>query len=587
MKPQLLNKRLLSYKQRVNRLRCFTFVCLFLLLAPISMVFIKGYYQFEKDLLTEYQDKTEEITSQLNLRLFKRVVFDNALSTLAFDYYQHIYNPNNKHVTKEKSPLSSLEYNTRYDGLLGYFQVDQDGNFNSPVWPDFIRDTQSLITAQDDDETIKRKSLVSKLYTITAKSNELKALINNKLSVNNEKFLLLSDVPGHLVFYRVVHVNNIQKLQGYVIDVSAYLNNQVKRMLTTVQFNNTIAITLKSTLTGSGEAYFIYQGNAQSQATITQATITQPMQLSSVYSQRAINSHELRWPFKDHQLTYSTSKFILPTAATYNLGLMMLLMLGIVIGCYGFYRLGVKQLKLAEQQLNFVSSVSHELKTPLTSIRMYSEMLKSGMVPSEQYKLDYYDFIHSESERLSRLIDNILQLSKLNQPQHSVEAHYTKLSILIDMIESKVSSLLIKSDFKINISSEFEQPERALLLVDLDAFSQVVINITDNAIKFFDSDKIQDYTRKKIDIHFKPDPKNKDFIVIEFRDYGDGISAEQERKIFELFYRGGSELTRSTQGTGIGLALVNELVLAQQGTIEAQRMSPGLSIKIRFKSKRQ
>ncbi|WP_409424684.1 hypothetical protein [Pseudoalteromonas sp. RW-H-Ap-1] len=122
------------------------------------MVFIKGYYQFEKDLITEYEDKTEEITSQLNLRLFKRVVFDNAISTFAFDYYQHIYNPANKHVSKEKSPLSDLAYNTRYEGLLGYFQIDQEGQFNSPVWPNVIHNTQNLMTPQDDDDTKKEKT---------------------------------------------------------------------------------------------------------------------------------------------------------------------------------------------------------------------------------------------------------------------------------------------------------------------------------------------------------------------------------------------------------------------------------------------
>ena len=124
-----------------------------------------------------------------------------------------------------------------------------------------------------------------------------------------------------------------------------------------------------------------------------------------------------------------------------------------------------------------------------------------------------------------------------------------------------------------------------MLLVDIDAFSQVVINITDNAIKFFDNESIQDKSRKKIDFIFKMDPKRKDQILIEIRDYGHGISVEQQSKIFELFYRGGSELTRSTQGTGIGLALVNELVLAQQGTIEVQRMTPGLAMKMSLKCK--
>ncbi|MBQ4851789.1 cell wall metabolism sensor histidine kinase WalK [Pseudoalteromonas sp. MMG012] len=585
MKHLLSNTRLLSYPQRVGRLRYLTGLFLILLLAPISVVLYKGYHQFEKDLLTEYQSKTAKITSQLNLKLFKRVVFDNALNTRTFDYYQHIYNPDNKQVSRIRSPLSNPEYNARYVGLIGYFQLDKNGQFNSPVWPSIVNDPKGLkIEEHDGLESKKRKRLALKLYQVTSKSTELKALIKNNLSANNEKFLLLSDVPGYLVFYRIVLVNGVKKLQGYVIDVNAYLNNQIERILKTVQFKSTITVTVQPEQTSSDKTYFIYDSKPHGQAVITQTKL-----LHAPLNQLTINSHELRWPFKSYQLTYSTAKLTLPPAAIYSLGLMTLLLCGIILGSFGFYRLGIKQFKLAEQRLNFVSSVSHELKTPLTSIRMYSEMLKSGMVPSEEYKSEYYEFIHSESERLSRLIDNILQLSKLNQPQHSVNAHYTKLSILTDIIQSKVSSLLLNSHFQLNISSDFEKPEDVLLLIDLDAFSQVVINITDNAVKFFDSDTIEDEQRKKVDFNFTANAKDKDkdYIVMEIRDYGNGISAEQESKIFELFYRGGSELTRSTQGTGIGLALVNELVLAQQGTIEVDRMSPGLSMKIRFKCKFQ
>ena len=72
-------------------------------------------------------------------------------------------------------------------------------------------------------------------------------------------------------------------------------------------------------------------------------------------------------------------------------------------------------------------------------------------------------------------------------------------------------------------------------------------------------------------------------ILLEIRDYGEGITQEQENRIFELFYRGGSELTRTTQGTGIGLSLVNELVSAQEGSIEVKRMKPGLLMRLAFK----
>ncbi|KAF7771908.1 two-component system, OmpR family, sensor histidine kinase KdpD [Pseudoalteromonas citrea] len=580
MKSLFSDKCVLRYQQRINRLRGFTLVFLTLLLTPISLVLYKGYTQFEQDLLTEYQNKTQEITSQLNLRLFKRIVFDNALSTREFDHYQHIYNPNNKQISRVPSPLANPNYHTRFTGLIGYFQLDKEGNFNSPVWPHTIKSSERLISPQDDKEMRERKKIALNLYNITAKSNELKTLIDHNLSANNEKFLLLSDVAGYLIFYRIVSVNDKKQLQGYIIDVEAYLNEQIANTLKTVLFKNTIAVTVAPNRTNADNVYLIYKSNPQGTSSITSTK-----HLDDQLTQQVLNSHALRWPFKDYKLTYSTSQLILPLAATYSLGLMALLVLGIVLGCYGFYHLGVKQLRLAEQRLNFVSSVSHELKTPLTSIRMYSEMLKSGMVPSEEYKLEYYEFIHCESERLSRLIDNILQLSKLSQPQHTVEPQYTKLSILIDIIHSKVSSLVVKNAFQLDMLNDFNDPDNVLVLVDLDAFSQVVINITDNAVKFFDHDTIQDKARQKIDFIFKVDPKNKDQLCMEIRDYGDGISAEQQSKIFELFYRGGSELTRSTQGTGIGLALVNELVSAQQGTIQVERMSPGLSMKVCFKYK--
>jgi len=239
-------------------------------------------------------------------------------------------------------------------------------------------------------------------------------------------------------------------------------------------------------------------------------------------------------------------------------------------------------LALAEQRLNFVSSVSHELKTPLTSIQMYSQMLKEGTVISETHQKKYFEFIYGESERLTRLINNILQLSTLSHQQQNVQPEYTQLTILQDIIRSKISSLIDKNNFQQNIIVEITNAEGLKVLVEQDAFAQVIINITDNAVKFFDQQKINDTSRQKIDFIFRQHPKNKHMMQMEIRDYGEGITQEQENKIFELFYRGGNELTRTTQGTGIGLALVNELVLAQQGEIKVERRTPGLAMLLSF-----
>ena len=105
-------------------------------------------------------------------------------------------------------------------------------------------------------------------------------------------------------------------------------------------------------------------------------------------------------------------------------------------------------------------------------------------------------------------------------------------------------------------------------------------------MKFFDKEKIDDPSRCKIDYIFRCDPENKGYLQLEIRDYGIGLNKEQESRIFELFYRGGSELTRTTQGTGIGLALVYQLVNAQRGSIQVQRRNPGLSLLVSFKSKK-
>ncbi len=582
MKRLFSEQGLLNYQQRLNRLRCFTVVFFMLLVIPVSVIFYIGFNQFEIDQLTQVQRQTEKVTQSINKRLFKRWALTNVINPRDFDYYQQLYNPISQQLTQTLSPLATPEYYERYPGIIGYFQVDQHKLFNSPMWP-FVIDSQNDKNATENKmeaELVKRRKIALKLYKITSRSNELQSLIDQGLPDKNTRFQSISDVPEYIIYYRFVTFNDQTKLQGYVINREPYLNSIIVDALDMVQFETPIAVTLQSPKPSTKSNYFFKGINEKSPV-----EISQPKQLGQQFNQLFINSQEIYWPFYGYIVTYSTASFQLTSAAIYSGIIMAILFLAMVLSCYGFYRLGVKQLKLAEQRLNFVSSVSHELKTPLTSIRMYSEMLKTGMVLSDNHRNEYYEFIHDESERLSRLIDNILQLSKLSQPQHSVNSQYTKLSVLTDIIRSKVSSLLVKSGFQLNISHAFEDPEKVELFVDVDAFSQVVINITDNAIKFFDSENIPESSRKKIDYIFSFNPKNQEQVQLEIRDYGSGISAEQEDKIFDLFYRGGSELTRTTQGTGIGLALVNELVLAQQGTIRVQRMTPGLAMKMSFKCK--
>ena len=199
--------------------------------------------------------------------------------------------------------------------------------------------------------------------------------------------------------------------------------------------------------------------------------------------------------------------------------------LALLLGGFTFlYRIGQRQIALVEQQQDFVSAVSHELKTPLTSIRMYGEILKAGWA-SEEKKRTYYDFIFQESERLTRLINNVLQLARINRNStdsttgtgSGLELRVTSTGELVDLAGSKISTHVTQAGF--TLTQAHENPE-VELAVDADAFVQIVINLIDNAVKF--SANAAD---KKI--HFSSRSHN-DSVEFLVRDHGPGVPKNQK-----------------------------------------------------------
>jgi signal transduction histidine kinase len=233
----------------------------------------------------------------------------------------------------------------------------------------------------------------------------------------------------------------------------------------------------------------------------------------------------------------------------------------------------VQQTQLARQQQNFVSAVSHELKTPLTSIRMYGEMLKSGWA-DEQKKQIYYEYIFDEGERLSRLIDNVLQLARLNNEGPTIAAEPVAVSELLDVIRSKLSSQAERAGFDLKFVIE-PSADEAVISADVDALTQVFINLIDNAIKFSGES-----APREIRVTARcPDATS---LLLAVRDFGPGIPAAALKRLFELFYRPDNELTRTTAGTGIGLALVKQLVTAMAGRVDVKNQNPGAEFRLIF-----
>ena len=242
-------------------------------------------------------------------------------------------------------------------------------------------------------------------------------------------------------------------------------------------------------------------------------------------------------------------------------------------GFLALYRMGLSQINLARQQQDFVAAVSHELKSPLTSIRMYGEMLKEGWA-DEDKRQAYYEFIHDESERLSRLISNVLQLARITRNEPHFDVRPTKVAELMSKTESKISSQIERAGFELRISRD-EEADCAVINIDEDCFAQMIINLVDNAIKFS-----RNVENKIIEISSKPSGDNR--ILFSVRDHGPGIAKDQMKKIFQLFYRSESELTRETVGTGIGLAIVHQLAVAMDGNVDMVNAEPGAEFRIRF-----
>jgi signal transduction histidine kinase len=250
----------------------------------------------------------------------------------------------------------------------------------------------------------------------------------------------------------------------------------------------------------------------------------------------------------------------------------------LVAGFWLMYRFALGQLRLARQQQDFVSAVSHELKTPLTSIRMYGEMLKAGWT-DEARRNTYYDYIHAESERLSRLIDNVLQLARMTRRELVLKVEPATAGELMDLIRSKVSAQVERAGFELAIATDPDCTS-AELAVDRDAFAQIMINLVDNALKFSAA-----AAHRVVELGCRRERDGA--IVFTVRDHGPGVPRAQMKRIFELFYRPGDALARDTTGTGIGLALVRQLASAMGARVDVRNVDPGAEFSVRFGATRR
>jgi signal transduction histidine kinase len=651
------------------RLRWFL-ASLFLALAvPSAILVAQTLRQIKWESFHQYRQQAEALASGIDAELARIVAVEEARAYADYRFIVVAGDPNVSSALT-RSTLAALPPPSELPGIVGYFQIDADGAFSTPVLPADPADAARFGIA--DAELEQRRALAAKLVDVlganrlvergrvagrdaadahasdleqdkknavpaqaafdqlNAAPQQQKALnVRNKLGRVSElklgkgytdanaqaqkdgatsygqalvapragrkeqsalldvvsptasrvsdaisrrvrifesevdplEFALLES--GHGVLYRKAWRNGQRTIQGAIVEQQAFVRGIAARAFA----GSALAPMSDLVIAYQGDVLDVIRGAPGDYASLDSAA---GLKGELLYQAR------LAAPFGDLQLLFNINRLPPGAGARIVAWSSAVLLAVLTLGFIALYRLGLRQIQLARQQHDFVSAVSHELKTPLTSIRMYAEMLAAGWA-GEEKKQEYYRYIHDESERLSRLIANVLQLARLERNDPNLEIKPTSVATLVDVLRSKVHSQVEAAGFACRFEVDPACAPREVA-VDTDAVVQILINLVDNALKF--SARAE---RREVEIAVRP--AGAEAVVIAVRDHGPGVPKSQMKKIFELFYRPGSELTRETLGTGIGLALVRQLARAMGGDVDVVNREPGAEFRVRLPSR--
>jgi signal transduction histidine kinase len=229
-------------------------------------------------------------------------------------------------------------------------------------------------------------------------------------------------------------------------------------------------------------------------------------------------------------------------------------MAALFLGGFMALRSTAKEVELARLKSEFVSTVSHEFRTPLMSIRYLSEMLDADRVKGEDKKKIYYGKINKESELLSRLIENMLDFSKIEAGMKEYRFEDLSVKEMVKEVSDRFKEYM--ADKKMTLQCEIQDSLPAIH-ADREAISRALFNLLDNAVK---------YSGKNPVIHLRAFLKE-EVVFLEVQDRGAGISKDDQKKVFEKFYRSSHPSSKCIEGSGIGLTLVDHIVKVHGGQV--------------------
>ena len=588
------------------------FVAIFVAIAiPVIVLLTHSYKQLQLNAQYAYKEHAFLVLQMLNQRFSDDMAIEDQRSYSEYRFIRAVPVIGGEEITL--SELANFPLRSHIKGIVGHFQMDPDGTLRTPILPDGVLEKIPMADRN------KREAVLYKLQTILMKQNfrigeisnirpqprdsiesVLDQIYKQDLGLNSkgqkkahlkrekrfeqtsekESFafnvesakmdafgLLRTNIDTthvmeveiepfqatfdntHIIFYRNVKRGSEIFVQGFIVELRSYLTNLVSNEIKFYPQEQNLVIEFVNqdrTLLAYGDRY-------------KSSTLLLTSPLPSPLGNITLNM-------------YVTQKESAPgSGILLFLGIAMLVVLASGLIC--IYRLTQSQLALASKRQDFVSAVSHELKTPLTAIRMYAELLQNSWVANEEKRQKYYNQIASETERLTRLIQNVLNLSKLDGNRWNVQLRRDRPKGVLDDFVATYSKNVEKQGFELTVSSDTDVKDITLMM-DRDAIMQILMNLVDNSLKF---SKNADYKMINIELRLKDTD-----LYLAVRDYGPGIPQAEMTKVFQEFYRVENEMTRQTSGTGIGLSMVKKLCTLTNMKIELENANPGLRTKIHF-----
>ena len=375
------------------------------------------------------------------------------------------------------------------------------------------------------------------------------AAMSRRFQVEVAPFQSVFITADEVFIFRRIAISNQIYRQGFVIDVPEFLNYLADNQFKTQPLADFMTLRMQ-TMGPDNKKNVIQVGPAAGMPKFfAQRRFPAPFSLFSASLQaRAIPTSPARGPLN---------------AALAILGTVM------VFGLLAIYKSTRTVVDMSERRSQFVSSVTHELKTPLTNIRMYIEMIEQGIAATPEREQEYLHVLDAESARLSRLINNVLELAKLEKKQRRFQYQEGELADVFAEVNLIMSQKLKQEGFSLTIDTG-QVPAFAF---DREVLIQLLVNLIENSIKF---------GKQSQDRHLALSAGLQgDDVRIALADTGPGIPRKALRKVFDDFFRVDNELTRTTGGTGIGLALVKKFVDAMGGKVwAANNTGPGCTISI-------